>query len=157
MTQIKFRHRARLPSCTPPKLSSPKPEGRNAARKRLALGRVLVEAKAACRHGEWLPFLEKQGIDERTARRYMGLVEFSDSKSDTVSDLPASLLLPSPTYADAGIDKAAAPFRNRRTASASLQYPRRGCRLAAGILPSWWGRRRLPFFNPERAHEAQNE
>ena len=50
----------------------------------------------------WLPYLEKLGIEERTARNWMTLAGYSDSISETsrsVSDFTA------PTLADAGIDK----------------------------------------------------
>jgi len=73
----------------------------------LSSGRILVEAKAECGHGAWLPFLERAGIPERTARRMMRLHRAGltpealaekgikaalssmarPSKSDTVSDL----------------------------------------------------------------------
>jgi hypothetical protein len=52
----------------------------------LETGRVLIEAKAACGHGAWLPFLESTGLHERQARRLMQLAR-SGLKSDTVSDL----------------------------------------------------------------------
>ncbi len=54
--------------------------------KSLEIGSQLIEAKAACGHGEWLPFCEKAGIHERQARRLMQLAS-SNLKSDTVSDL----------------------------------------------------------------------
>jgi Protein of unknown function (DUF3102) len=50
-------------------------------------GRRLVECKAQCGHGNWLPWLEREfGWDERTARRYISVHELA-GKSDTVSDL----------------------------------------------------------------------
>jgi hypothetical protein len=52
----------------------------------LAAGAALCEAKDACRHGEWLPFLETAGVPERKAQRYMRLAK-SGLKSDTASDL----------------------------------------------------------------------
>jgi DUF3102 family protein len=54
--------------------------------KAIHAGNYLVEAKAACRHGEWLSFLTKAEIQERTAQRYMKLAR-SGLKSDTVSEL----------------------------------------------------------------------
>ena len=39
----------------------------------LDAGRLLIEAKAECRHGDWLPFLAAAGVDERRARRAMRL------------------------------------------------------------------------------------
>jgi len=73
----------------------------------LKSGRILAEAKAECGHGAWLPFLERAGIPERTARRMMRLHRADmtpetlaeqgikaalsrmarPSKSDTVTDL----------------------------------------------------------------------
>ncbi len=52
----------------------------------LEAGRLLIEAKAECTHGDWLPFLEMTGVHERQARRLMQLAR-SGLKSDTVSDL----------------------------------------------------------------------
>ncbi|WP_027167299.1 DUF3102 domain-containing protein [Mesorhizobium sp. WSM3224] len=49
-------------------------------------GQMLIDAKAACQHGEWLPFLGRAGIHERRARRLMQLAR-SGLESDTVSDL----------------------------------------------------------------------
>lgn len=54
--------------------------------KMLEAGHALVQAKAECKHGEWLPFLERAGIHERQARRLMQLAN-SGLTSDTVSDL----------------------------------------------------------------------
>jgi hypothetical protein len=56
------------------------------AERALEAGRLLLEAKDECRHGEWLPFLARAGMHERQARRLMQLVR-SGLKSDTVSDL----------------------------------------------------------------------
>lgn len=57
-----------------------------AAEKAIESGRLLIEAKAECRHGEWLPFLERAGVAERQAQRLMQLGR-SGLKPDTVSDL----------------------------------------------------------------------
>lgn len=54
--------------------------------KTIESGRLLLRAKDACKHGEWLPFLGQAGIEERTAQRHMKLAK-SDLKSDMVSDL----------------------------------------------------------------------
>ena len=39
----------------------------------LEAGALLVEARAECGHGDWLPFLARAGVPERTARRMMRL------------------------------------------------------------------------------------
>ena len=52
----------------------------------LAAGAALAEAKAACRHGQWLPWLKETGIPERTAQRMIRLAA-SGMKSDIVTDL----------------------------------------------------------------------
>lgn len=39
----------------------------------MSAGRMLVEAKEACPHGTWLPFLQRAGLAERTAQRWMKL------------------------------------------------------------------------------------
>lgn len=90
-----------------------------AARRRVELGRALIEARRGCKHGEWLPLLERCGIQERTARRWMELAGWVESKSDTdgdVSDLPAA-----PTLRDAGIDKR--PRKSEQSRAASNELP----------------------------------
>jgi hypothetical protein len=57
-----------------------------AAKRALEAGHLLIEAKEACRHGQWLPFLAKAGMGERKAQRLMQLAR-SGLKPDTVSDL----------------------------------------------------------------------
>ena len=57
-----------------------------AAEKAMEAGGLLVEAKAACRHGDWLPLLARAGMAERAARRLMGLAQ-SGLKSAIVADL----------------------------------------------------------------------
>lgn len=52
----------------------------------LEAGHLLLEAKEACPHGQWLPFLERAGIHERKARRYMQLAR-SGLNPGHVSDL----------------------------------------------------------------------
>ena len=56
------------------------------AEQSLEAGRLLIEAKEACQHGQWIPFLESTGIHERQARRLMQLAR-SGLKADTVSDM----------------------------------------------------------------------
>ena len=50
----------------------------------LDCGAALVEAKAACGHGDWLPWLATAGVPERTAQRMMKLAA-AGLKSDTVT------------------------------------------------------------------------
>lgn len=57
-----------------------------ARRARLSLGRALIEAKRNLKHGEWLPFLEKQGIEERSAQNWMALAGH-EPKSETQPDV----------------------------------------------------------------------
>ncbi|MDX3976710.1 hypothetical protein [Shinella sp.] len=52
--------------------------------KALEAGNLLIAAKAECQHGQWLPFLERAGVGERKAQRYMRLAA-SGLKSDTVT------------------------------------------------------------------------
>jgi hypothetical protein len=59
---------------------------REAASAAIGAGKMLIEAKGLCRHGEWLPWLKAARIHERTARRYMTLAA-SNLKSDSVTDL----------------------------------------------------------------------
>lgn len=77
-----------------------------AAKRRLELGRVLIQARKQWpargpKAKGWGEFLEKSGIEERTAERYMHLAGYVEKKvSDTgqeVSEIP--------TYAEAGVKK----------------------------------------------------
>ena len=63
-----------------------KASSREAVAQYLEAGRLLIEARAECQHGEWLPFLEMAEVHERQARRLMQLAR-SGLTSDTVSDL----------------------------------------------------------------------
>lgn len=83
----------------------------SASRRRLEMGRRLVEQKRSgkIKHGGWLPYLEKLGIESQRASEWMRLAGYQDStsKSPTSSNggnLPA-VSWDSPTLADAGIDK----------------------------------------------------
>lgn len=69
-------------------------------RRRIALGNRLIEDKARIKHGGWLPYLEKLGIEQRTASNWMreaGYLEGKSESSGNDSDL-------NPRVA-AGIDK----------------------------------------------------
>src|SRR5215213_7464498 len=52
----------------------------------IIIGNMLIEAKAAVAHGQWLPWLAQTGLGERTAQRYMRLAKHG-IKPDTVTDL----------------------------------------------------------------------
>lgn len=57
------------------------------AEQAIAAGNLLIEAKAAVRHGEWRSWLDiNVGMSERSAQRYMQLAR-SGMKSATVADL----------------------------------------------------------------------
>jgi len=47
----------------------------NAGKHYLQAGKFLVQAKAKVEHGNWLPYLKKHNIAERTAQTYMALAE----------------------------------------------------------------------------------
>ena len=56
----------------------------------LRMGRLLNEAQDAAAYGEWLPFLRRHRIEERSARRWMKMAKWADvrlAKSDNLSDL----------------------------------------------------------------------
>lgn len=52
-----------------------KARSQEAAQAYLDDGALLIEAKAACAHGEWLPFLSRADIPRRTASRIMRIAE----------------------------------------------------------------------------------
>ena len=64
----------------------------NERRKHLAEGLLLVAARKAARHGEWLPMLARSGVDRATAFRRMSLAGWVDdsnvSHSESVKHLP---------------------------------------------------------------------
>jgi hypothetical protein len=76
---------------------------KSAARRHVEIGRRLIEVKRVTKHGGWLPYLEKCGIDERRAREWMQLAGWVESKSATCAN--AADLPDAPTLAEAGIDK----------------------------------------------------
>lgn len=47
-------------------------------------GNALIEAKASCPHGEWLPTVKKKGLSDRTCRWLMARAK---GKSATIADL----------------------------------------------------------------------
>ncbi len=42
----------------------------------MATAATLLEARAVCEHGQWLPFLARAGVHERTARRMLKVAEW---------------------------------------------------------------------------------
>jgi hypothetical protein len=60
---------------------------RTSVEKAIEVGKLLLEAKAEVKHGEWLPWLATTGISARTAQRYMQLASLPAEKSDTVAHL----------------------------------------------------------------------
>lgn len=71
-------------------------------RARVEIGRQLIEARQAYGRGEWLPFLERCGIDRRRASEYMTLAGYVDEKCPTQENVGHSQ---TPTLHDAGIDR----------------------------------------------------
>jgi hypothetical protein len=59
---------------------------RFSADKAIEAGHLLIEAKEAIGHGQWLPWLKQTGLSERTATGYMRLARLG-IKSATVADL----------------------------------------------------------------------
>ncbi|MBR2601856.1 MAG: DUF3102 domain-containing protein [Clostridia bacterium] len=60
--------------------------------KAIEIGLDLMEAKEACRHGEWLPWLESTGIGKSTAANYMRVAREVGSNSP-MAKLPYSKVL----------------------------------------------------------------
>ena len=65
---------------------------RNMVNNALEIGIDLMEAKDACRHGEWMPFLKEIGLSASTAANYMRIAKevSADSK---VAQLPYTKIL----------------------------------------------------------------
>lgn len=81
----------------------------DAARRRLELGKALVRARGAWpasgpRARGWGEFLDREGIEERTAQRYMQLAGYVASTTAEIPDTSAPVSgISVPTYAEAGI------------------------------------------------------
>jgi|HubBroStandDraft_6_1064221.scaffolds.fasta_scaffold03971_13 hypothetical protein len=60
---------------------------RTSVEKAVEAGKLLIEAKAALPHGQWLPWLRDIGLSPRTAQRYMQLALVPADKYVTVADL----------------------------------------------------------------------
>lgn len=84
-------------------------------KRRVTIGRLLIEAKQSIKHGGWLPYLEKLGIGEDSARRWMALAGFVETTKSSTDEDVRDL---APTLADAGIDK-----RPRKRAAAQNAKP----------------------------------
>ena len=56
-----------------------------AAESALAAGRLLLEVRAECQHGEWLPFLRAAKLPDRTARNWMRLARSGLGVSNIVA------------------------------------------------------------------------
>ncbi len=73
----------------------------------LKAGGLLIQAKAACQHGEWLPWLREHcRVSERTAQAYMRLAKelpkLDDSKAQRVADLSLREALSLLTHSEYG-------------------------------------------------------
>ena len=65
---------------------------RNMVNNALELGTDLTEAKEACAHGQWLPWLKSVGISSSTAANYMRIAREVDADS-RVAQLPYTKIL----------------------------------------------------------------
>jgi site-specific DNA-methyltransferase (adenine-specific) len=76
----------------------------------IEIGKLLIECKVRCGHGNWLPWLEREfGWTDKTAERYISVYQLSVGKFDTVSnlDLPmrALYLLAAPSTPESARDE----------------------------------------------------
>lgn len=71
----------------------------NAVEHAYRCGEVLIEAKALCKHGTWLPWLAEVGIPARTAQDYMRLAKNADPRilPPTIGEALAALTRPRPS------------------------------------------------------------
>jgi hypothetical protein len=58
----------------------------------LEMGRELLQAREVAKHGTWGPFLQRCGLEERTAQNYMRVAEQFGDKPEMISALPATAL-----------------------------------------------------------------
>jgi hypothetical protein len=76
----------------------------------IEIGRLLIECKERCGHGNWLPWLEAEfGWTERTAQRYISAAHELAGKYDKLSDLDVPIsslyLLAAPSTPEAARDE----------------------------------------------------
>ena len=103
----------------------------------LEIGMDLTEAKDACRHGEWLPFLKEIGLSASTAANYMRIAKevSADSKMATLPYTKILALMAAPkeereALAEAAEDMSAAEIRrlteerNRAAEAANVESAR---------------------------------
>jgi hypothetical protein len=91
---------------------------RNMVNSALEIGIDLTEAKEACRHGEWMPFLREIGLSASTAANYMRIAKevSADSRMAALPYTKILALLAAPpedreALADAAEDMSAAEIR----------------------------------------------
>ena len=106
-----------------------------AAKVHLECGSMLVEAKAECRHGEWLPFLRRAGIPERSAQRRMQVFASGMGAEDIVKEgglkgAAASLAKPRNPSPVTDLDGQAFPATLPKLKAAAKKG--KGIRLSAG-------------------------
>ena len=98
-------------------------------RRRVEIGRLLVEAKRGIKHGGWLPYLEKLGIEPRTAQKWMSELEFKyeskangshsdDDEEDERDDEPEARPRKKAERSEPDIDKALSNLSDRAYAIA---------------------------------------
>lgn len=75
------------------------------ARRRVELGRLLIEAKRGIKHGGWGPYLERLGIERQRANEWMRLAGYVEEQAKCPTSTNAGHLNDAPTLAEAGIDK----------------------------------------------------
>jgi hypothetical protein len=87
--------------------------------KSLEAGQALIAAKKLIAHGQWIPFLRRCDINDRTARRYMQFTELVDEKRSSTTDF-ASLLV---ELADLTLEQAIKRLSPQTASSASITGP----------------------------------
>lgn len=92
--------------------------GRKATPLALRVGDLLTEARKKTPHGGWLPFLEKAGLPETSARRYIALASLPAERRSQLSKLPLC-----EAYIMAGILKASSgkPQKAREPGAPTLE------------------------------------
>ena len=87
--------------------------------KALEAGRALIAARKFVAHGQWIPFLKRCEINDRTARRYMQFTELVDEKRSSTTDLTGLLV----ELADLTIEQAIKRLSPRTVSSPSITGP----------------------------------
>jgi Protein of unknown function (DUF3102) len=126
----------------------------------IEIGQRLIAVRETCEHGEWLSWLDQEfRWSDRTARRFIDVVEAFGSKLDTVSDLPinagALYFLAGPTVPPAARGSGRARRGERITKDAADKLIREKTKEAIVAALKEWEEQRQPAIDKALAEATE--